>query len=71
MSSIPADGKISLLKTERIETTNIYLRLRGAAIQLSGFVCAFHPAALGLSPKYTIHTFINYSQVCAKIVFAL
>ena len=27
----------------------------------SGFVCAFHPAAPGLSPKHTIYAFIIYS----------
>ena len=26
---------------------------------LSGFICAFHPAAPGLSPKHTISVFIN------------
>ena len=29
--------------------------------QLSGFVCAYHSAAPGSSPKYTIYTFFIYN----------
>ena len=36
--------------------------------QLSGFVCTYHPAALGSSPKLTIYTFIINSQICALFV---
>ena len=32
---------------------------KGVLLQLSGFVCAFHPAAPSLSPKHTIYAFIN------------
>ena len=33
--------------------------LYGVLPKLGGFVCAFHPAAPGSSPKQTIYTFIN------------
>ena len=33
----------------------------GVPPQLSAFVCAYHPAATGLSPKHSIDTFIIYS----------
>ena len=36
--------------------------------QLSGFVCAYHPAALGLSLKHTIYVFTIYSQISAIFV---
>ena len=36
--------------------------------QLSGFVCAYNPAAPGLSPKNTTYTFIIYIQICAIFV---
>ena len=32
------------------------------------FVCAFHPAAPGLSPKHTIYAFIIYSENCPIFV---
>ena len=32
---------------------------------LSGFVCTFHPAAQGSTPKHAIYTFIIYSQIWA------
>ena len=31
----------------------------GVPPYLSGFVCAFHPAALGLSPKHTVYALVN------------
>ena len=34
---------------------------------LSGFVCAYNPAAPGSSPKHTIYAFIMYS-ICAIFV---
>ena len=34
---------------------------------LSGFVCAYNPAAPGSSPKHTIYAFIIYS-ICAIFV---
>ena len=34
--------------------------------QLSGLICAFHPAAPGSSPKHTIYAF--YSQILYYIV---
>ena len=37
--------------------------------RLSGFVCAFHPVALGSSHKHTIYAFIIYSENCA--IFSL
>ena len=40
---------------------------RGAAIA-QRFVYAYHPATQGSSPKHTIYTFINYSQICAIFV---
>ena len=39
----------------------------GVPPQLSGFVCAYHPAAVGSSPKHTIYAFIIYSN-CAIFV---
>ena len=38
------------------------------AIQLSRFVCAYHPAAPSSSPNHTISAKIIYSQVCAIFV---
>ena len=32
----------------------------GVPLQLSGFVCAFHPATPGSSPKHTIYAFSIY-----------
>ena len=43
----------------------------GVPTYLSGFVCAFHPATLGLTPKHTIYAFIVYSQTCALFVLVL
>ena len=36
----------------------------GDTAMLSGLVCAFHPAALGLSPKHTIYAFIHLLKYC-------
>ena len=33
----------------------------------SGFICAYHPAAPGSSPKHTIYAFISYSQIVCFI----
>ena len=38
---------------------------------IRGFVCAFHPAAPGSTPKHTIYDFIIYSQICALFVLAM
>ena len=35
---------------------------------LSGFVCAFHHAALGSTPKHSIYAFIIYSEICPCVV---
>ena len=43
-------------------------KLCGVLPKLSGYVCAYHPAAPGLSPKHAIYAFINYSQSCAIFV---
>ena len=44
----------------------VLLNFRPARVptQLSGFVCAFHPTALGSSPKHTIYAFINLLINC-------
>ena len=34
-------------------------RRRGVAMLVSGFVCAFHHATLGLNPKHIIYAFFN------------
>ena len=36
--------------------------------KLSGFVCHYHPAALGSSPKHTIEAFITYSHCTIFVV---
>ena len=36
----------------------------GVPPYFSGFVCAYHPAAPGLSPKHTIYAVIFYCQIC-------
>ena len=38
---------------------------------LSGFVCTYHPAAPGSSPKHAIYAFIIYSQICAIFVHVM
>ena len=43
----------------------------GGAAMLSGFVCTFHPAAPGLTPKHTIYAFIINSQICSIFVIAM
>ena len=35
---------------------------------LSGFVCAYHPATQGLSPRHALYTFKIYSQICTIFV---
>ena len=37
-------------------------------LKISGFICAFDPAAPGSSPKHTFYAFIIYSQICAIFV---
>ena len=41
-----------------------HIHITGVSPQLSGFVCAFNPAALGLSPKHTIYACINLYLNC-------
>ena len=43
----------------------------GVPPYLSGFVCAFHSAAPGSTPKHAIYTFFNYSQICARFIHAM
>ena len=52
----------------KIGWTTKYLIFFGVPPQLSGFVCAFHSAAPGSSPKHVIYAFIIYSQICALFV---
>ena len=39
------------------------LKTVGDTAKLSGFICDFHPAALGSSPKHTIYAFTNLLKI--------
>ena len=63
-SSIGVKLHLALLKNAPL---NPYLRIISLLKYtplLSGFVCAFHPAALGSNPKHTIYVFINLNLNC-------
>ena len=38
--------------------------MEGVPPLLSGFVCALHPATLGLNTKHTIYALINLNMNC-------
>ena len=44
------------------------LKTVGDTAKLSGFICDFHPATLGSSPKHTIYAFTNLLKIvlCGK-----
>ena len=44
--------------------SSIRFRYGGWPPQLSGFICAYHPAAPGSNPKHTIYAFFNLYRNC-------
>ena len=50
------------------QNPEVNMFFRGVPPWLSGFVCTYHSATLGSSPKHTVYVFIIYSQICAIFV---
>ena len=69
----PLQNWLFLILPNLVTLITFYLTIMqlGVPPQLSGFVCAYHPAAPGLSPKHTIYTFSIYKVQIVYLSFEL